>query len=161
MARQARCVFADALALYDIRNLDAKQLVSAATQLLVDGIENDAVVALACQTVTSATSPFELDELVVRAREELGMTVLDHDARLLRVAQAMVRSWGRGEVDDRELASWAHSLIGHQGPDVVERLVIIDDVFDCLECTSETPESIHQNLVRIAAELSAMADPWE
>jgi hypothetical protein len=136
-------------------------MVSAATNLLVSGLEGPAVVALASAVVTPLTSPFEMDALVLAAREELDMSQLDPELTAIRAAQTLLRRWLSGELTDRQLASWAHGAIGHEGPAVLQDLVVTDDMFDELEYIAATPESIHEDLSEIAQQVLAYADPWD
>ena len=112
----ARRRFADALALYDLRAVDSKALVAAATDLLTEDTVGDEVIALASKIVTPLTSPFEMDALVTEARGELRMARLDPDQTAIRAAQAQVRRWQRGELTDRNLTAWAHQAIGSSRP---------------------------------------------
>jgi hypothetical protein len=159
-ADSARQRFGDVLALYDLRAGDARPLVVAATDLLADDMVGDEVIALASKVVTPLTSPFEMDELVAGAREALLMARLDPEQAAIRAAQAQVRRWRRGELTDRQLTAWAHQAIGHQGPDVVQELVVSDDLLDEVGIVGVTTESIHADLEKIADELLAHVDPW-
>jgi len=136
-------------------------MVSAATDLLVSGMDGPAVVALASAVVTPVTSPFEMDALVLEAREELGMAQLDDELTAIRASQTQLRRWLAGELTDRQLASWAHGAIGHEGPAVLQDLVVTDDMFDELEYIDATATSIHRDLQEIARRLLAYADPWD
>jgi hypothetical protein len=156
----ARQRFGDVLALYDFRAGDAKSLVAAATDLLVEDTDGEGVVALASKVVTPLTSPFEMDDLVTEARDELRMSRLDPDQTAIRAAQAQVRRWRSGELTDRDLTAWAHQAIGHQGPAVLQDLVVSDDLLDEVGITHATNESIHEDLETIADQLLACTDPW-
>lgn len=160
-AGSARQRFGDVLALYDLRDVDSKSVVSAATDLLAHGIDGDGLVALASMVVTPLTSPCEMDALLGAAREELSMGQLDPEETAIRAAQTQARRWLRGDLTDRQLASWAHGAIGHDGPAVLQDLVVTDDMFDELEFIDATPQSIHEDLEEIARQLLAHADPWD
>jgi hypothetical protein len=151
--------FGDALALYDLRAVDSKPLVVAATDLLTEETGGERLVALASKVVIPLTSPFEMDELVATAREEQHMPRLDREQTVIRAAQSQVRRWRRGELTDRQLTSWAHQAIGHEGPDVLQELVGTDDKLD-VGTPGQTPESVHAELETIAQDLIAHADPW-
>lgn len=81
---------ASASALYDLRDVDGRDLVEAAIELIVNGVAGDAVMALASKVVTPRTSPFEMDELVQDARDELSMPKLDSAGTALRACQAQL-----------------------------------------------------------------------
>jgi hypothetical protein len=156
----ARQHFGDVRALYDLRAGDARSLVAAATDLLTEDRAGDEVIALASKVVLPLTSPFEMDDLVAGAREELQMARLDPEQTAIRAAQAQVRRWQRGELTDRQPTAWAHGSIGHQGPGVLQQLVVSDDLLDDVGIDDRTPESIHEDWSKIADALLALADPW-
>ena len=149
---EGRRLFGDVLARCDLGSADGREVVDAAAELLSADIHGPAVTELASLVITPLTSGFEVDALVASAREELGMPVLDSDRAAIRAAQAQVRRWQGGELTDRQLASWAHDAIGHDGPAVLHELVVVDDMRD---------ESIHVNLEVIAGRVLAHEDPWQ
>lgn len=145
--------------MYDRRDRDARDLVAASSELLALGVDGDAIVALASKVVTPLTSPFETDDLVAEAREQLRMSTLDEGATTVRLTQAQLRRWQRGELSDRQLASWAHWTIGHDGPEELEELVVLDDLLDEY-ATRSMPIEVHGDLVRITARIMSIPDPW-
>lgn len=155
----ARVWFGDALVMYDRRDRDARDLVAASSELLALGIDGEAIVALASKVVTPLTSPFETDDLVADAREQLRMSPLDERGTTVRLTQAQLRRWQRGELSDRQLTSWAHRTIGHDGPEALEELVLLDDLMD-EHGTRSMPKAMHRDLVRIAARVLSIPDPW-
>lgn len=157
----ARRAFGDVLAMYDLRSVDGRRVVAAASGLLVADLDGPAATDLASMVVTPLTSPFQIDALVASARDELGMPVLDGERTAIRAAQAQLRRWRDGELTDRQLATWAHTAVGHGGPAVLQDLVVADDVLDELEYVAATPESVHEDLAGIALRLLAYADPWD
>jgi hypothetical protein len=157
---EARRAFGDLLAMYDLRSADGRDLVAAATELLVADIDGPAVIELASEVVTPLTSPFEIDALVSSARDELGMPALDPKGTGGRAASGQLRRWRSGLLTDREIAHWAHKAIGHDGNAPLQDLVVLDDMFDELEWIDATPESIHAELEAIATAYLASPDPW-
>lgn len=155
----ARTWFGDALVMYDRRARDARDLVAASSQLLALGVDGDAVVALASKVVTPLTSAFETDDLVADAREQLQMPTLDEGAATVRLTQVQLRRWERGELTDRQLTEWAHWTIGHDGPEELKELVVLDDILDEYP-TRSMPIEVHRDLVRIAARIKSIPDPW-
>jgi hypothetical protein len=158
-ATAARLWFGDALVMYDRRDRDARDLVAASSELLAVGVDGGAMVALASKVVTPLTSPFETDDLVADAREEVRMPPLDEGGTTVRLTQAQLRRWQRGELSDRQLTSWAHWAIGHDGPEELEELVLLDDLMD-EHGTRFLPTAMHRDLVRIAARIMSIPDPW-
>ncbi|TWE13332.1 hypothetical protein BKA23_2161 [Rudaeicoccus suwonensis] len=155
--------FADFLAVYDLSFHGAQVLVSAATDLLVLGIDCPVVVAVASAIITPETNRFVIDDLVRDARAELGLAQLDDDALIIRVAQSQLRRWAAGVMSDRELAAWAHKVIGHDGPFVLQALVNADDEFDDVDnsWTTLADAYVHSGLLDTASNIFALADPWE
>ncbi len=129
------------------------------SELLALGVDGEAIVALASKVVTPLTSPFETDDLVADAREELRMSPLDEGPTTVRLTQAQLRRWQRGELSDRQLTNWAHWTIGHDGPTELEELVVLDDRLDEY-ATRSMPIEMHRDLVRIAARIMTIPDPW-
>ena len=77
-----------------------------------------------------------------------------------RAAQAALRRWVNGELSDRELSSWAHAHIGHEGAKELQDLVVADDLLDELEYTDATEASVRDDLDRIATAILSLPDPW-
>jgi hypothetical protein len=157
---EVRLRFGDALALYDWKGSDARDLVAASTNLLVLGMNDDELVALASKVVTPLTSPFEMDELIADARDRLNMPTLDESAAAVRVTQAQIRRWERGDLSDSQLTSWAHRAIGHEGPEELQDLVVMDDRLDEYEGSRMRPIAMHSELAEIAALILGIPDPW-
>lgn len=145
--------------MYDRRERDARDLVAASSELLSRGVDGDAVVALASKVVTPLTSPFETDDLVAAAREQLGMAPLAENAATVRRTQAQLRRWQRGELSDEQLTSWAHWTVGHDGPEDLEELVVLDDRLDEYG-TRTMPAALQRDLVRISERIMRIPDPW-
>jgi len=89
------------------------------------------------------------------------MSELDHERTAIRASQTQIRRWLAGQLTDRQLASWAHDAVGHEGPAILQDLVCADDMFDELEYIDATTDSIHRELQDIAQRLLAHADPWD
>ena len=157
---EARRTFGDVLAMYDLRSVDGRQVIDVAAELLAAGIDGPAVVDLASMPVTPLTSPFEVDARVASAREELGMPPLSLEALASRAAQGQLRRWQQGLLTDRGIASWAHEAIGHDGPQALQELVVMDDMLDELPYIDATPDSIHADIGAIAATCLDFSDPW-
>jgi hypothetical protein len=159
-AIEARRWFGDALVSYDWRDRDARDLVAASAEMLVLGVDGEALVALASKLVTPLTSPFEMDALIADARAEMRMPRPDDRAATVRVTQAQLRRWARGDLSDRQLTRWAHAAVGHGGPEELQDLVVLDDLLDEWEGARSAPIAMHLDLVRIAGFIMEIPDPW-
>ena len=153
--------FADALALYDLEPLaHIARLVDGACALLLVGFDSPGVEALAGLPLSEARNPFVLAEIVIPARDELGLAPLSRDEAQIRATQAMTRRWQVGVLTDRELARWTHETVTHQGADVLQDLVVYDDILDRIDAASPEERSAHDDLVGIVAAVLALPDPW-
>ncbi len=160
-ATAARRWFGDALVAYDWRDRDARDLVAASAEMLALGVDGEALVALASKVVTPLTSPFEMDALIADARAEMRMRRLDDSAATVRFTRSQLRRWARGELSDRQLTRWAHAAVGHDGPEELQDLVVMDDLLDEWEGARSAPTTMHRDLVRIAGFIMEIPDPWE
>jgi hypothetical protein len=156
---EARRTFGAVLAMYDLRSVDGRQVIDVAAEPLAAGIDGPAVVELASIPGTPLTGPFEVNARVASAREELGMPPVSLEALASRAAQGQLRRWQQGLLTDRGIASWAHEAIGHDGPQELQDLVVMDDMLDELPHIDATPESMHADIDAIAATYLDYSDP--
>lgn len=59
-----------------------------------------------------------------------GLLDLDVQREALR---EMVRRFAEGSISGRDLARWAHTHIGHDGPGDCEPFVLLDDIYDTVD----------------------------
>jgi hypothetical protein len=64
-----------------------------------------------------------------------------------------------GRATPRELAFWAHSRCGHDRLPLAERLVLLDDVYDCLEYSDQTVEETDADVLAEARRIVDDAEP--
>ena len=120
----------DAVSLWRMSPLHAGEVIDAATSCLVVGLDTPALRELAGESLAGAS--YVVEELIRRCLEELAMSdVLELDLELA-AATAMIRRFLAGSVSARELASWAHRVVGHDGATSLQPFVMLDDEYDLL-----------------------------
>ena len=104
------------------------EVIDAATDCLVAGLDSPSLRILA--GASPRGSMFELEPLILASLEELNQTDL-LQANIEREAlRTMSRRYRRGAISARELAAWAHTHVGHDGPADCQPLVVFDDMYD-------------------------------
>lgn len=104
------------------------EVIDAATQCLVAGSDSESLRELAGASVRD--SRFLMDPLVLRTVDELGLGgALESDLQLSAMS-AMARRLRSGRVSPRQLSSWAHTHIGHEGAIECQPFVTFDDMYD-------------------------------
>lgn len=104
------------------------EVIEAATQCLVAGSDSESLRELAGASVRD--SRFVLDPLVLRTVDELGLSGELESEVQLSAMFAMARRLRSGRVLPRQLASWAHTHIGHEGDAECQPFVTFDDMYD-------------------------------
>jgi len=137
----------DASALWSVGRVTAAELIRTACELLVAGFDGPNLAMLAGVHVRRADE--EIGELLEPALDDVG---LPHYPRGSRAGQeAAVRILASrvlaGTLAPRDLAAWAHSAVGHDGIDLAERLVELDDSYDMLEYLGTTEQELHDEVV--------------
>jgi len=59
-------------------------------------------------------------------------------------ARVMCRRLLHGQIAPRQLVSWAHRTIGHEGAPRLQPLVMLDDDYDLIGYTGETAEELDE-----------------
>jgi hypothetical protein len=110
----------------------AGEVIDAACECLVAGSDTEALRELAGASLRD--SSFVLDPLILRTLDELGLSdALEVD--LQRSAMlVLARRLATGRITPRQLASWAHAHIGHEGSAECQPFVNFDDMYDEAEC---------------------------
>jgi len=84
-------------------------------------------------------------------------TAAPGEGREVQAAAAMCRRALRGEVGLREVARWAHQVIGHEGPQALQQLVELDDQYDIADIgpltLAEVEELAQRTVTRLATSL--------
>lgn len=112
-----------------------RAFVEAACDLLYEGHDGDGIARLAGHPFDDEADTHTVEEDLRAALRDLrtGLPGRETEELLLLSLKAMCRRHLRGEVNERELASWAHRVVGHTGPGIAQPLVEADDAYDLIE----------------------------
>jgi hypothetical protein len=135
--------------LWSIGEIRANDVVTAACDALVAGLDSPALRTLAA--CTRAEADYDVPELLPPAIDELGLTFysIGSQAGQEAAARALAGQMLAGELTPRELAFRIHQRFGHQLP-LAERLAELDDEYDIIEYGDRT-------LAQVDAEVTAEA----
>lgn len=123
------------------------EVIEAATSCVAAGLDKPALCELAGESPKE--SSFVLGALIEQTLEQLGMReVLELDLEVA-AATAMIRRFTDGLISARELASWAHRVVGHGGSDSLQPFVELDDHYDLLGVDATTKSDLES--IAIAA----------
>ncbi|KUM40220.1 hypothetical protein [Arthrobacter sp. EpRS71] len=122
-----------ARALWVIRQDAATTAISAATEALVEGHDGQGLRELA--GASPHINVFELRDLIDDALNELGLAAVEMtgDEAKLFAAHFYARRAIEGNLRIRELTSWAHRVVGHEGHPIAQELVDLDDAYDAYD----------------------------
>ncbi|GHG93905.1 hypothetical protein [Streptomyces rubradiris] len=143
----------DRAALWSVGEIRATDVVTAACDALVAGLDGPALRMLAA--CTRAEADHDVPGLLPPALDELGLTfpavgsVAGQEAAVRALAARMLA----GELTPRELAFRIHRRFGHELP-LAERLAELDDAYDLLEYGDATPAQVD---AEVTAEASRLA----
>ncbi|MGW6197133.1 hypothetical protein ACWF0M_13385 [Kribbella sp. NPDC055110] len=125
---EATALLADAVNLWRLSPGNANQVIDAAVQCLVAGVDSPTLRELA--GASPRESQFVLEGLIEDTLQELGMQeVLAVDAQRGALA-AILRRFKGNELSAHDLARWAHTNIGHGGDARCQVFVDLDDMYD-------------------------------
>jgi hypothetical protein len=137
----------DAAALWSVGYVRAAELVEVACDLLVTGHDGPTLAMLA--GVHTRHADDEAPDLLEAALLEVGLEFYPPGSRA--GAEAAVRALARRVLDGRmepsALIVWAHSTFGHDTLELAERLVELDDIYDCLEVTDMTEQDVDADVI--------------
>lgn len=137
----------DAAALWSVGYVRAAELVEAACDLLVTGHDGPTLAMLA--GVHTRHADDEVPDLLEAALQEVGLQFYPPGSHA--GAEAAVRALARrvldGLMEPSALTVWAHTTFGHDTLELAERLVELDDVYDCLEVTDMTEQDVDADVI--------------
>ncbi|MFE7672311.1 hypothetical protein ACFU5N_08830 [Streptomyces albidoflavus] len=144
----------DRAVLWSIGELSAHDLVGAACDALVAGLDSPTLRSLAA--LTRAEAAYDVRELLPGALDELGLACPPPGSTAGQEAAARVlcRRLLRGELSPRALAFWAHRSHGHELP-LTARLAELDDAYDLTEYGDSTVAELDAEVTAEARRLSA------
>ncbi|MFC4517327.1 hypothetical protein [Streptomyces ehimensis] len=131
----------------------ATDVVTAACDALVSGLDSPALRALAA--CTQAEADYDVPDIFPSALDELGLTfyTVGSVAGQEAAARALATQMLARELTPRELASRIHERFGHRLP-LAERLAELDDEYGILEYTDRTPAQIDADVMTEALRLA-------
>jgi hypothetical protein len=143
----------DHAVLWSIGEIRANDVVSAACDALVAGLDSPTLRILAA--CTRAEAGYDVPELLPAALDELGLTFypVGSQGGQEAAARALARRMLAGELTPRELAFRIHQRFGHE-LDLAERLAELDDEYDVLEYGDRTPAQVDAEVTAEARRLA-------
>ncbi|MDH2387275.1 hypothetical protein QCN29_00430 [Streptomyces sp. HNM0663] len=144
----------DHAALWSVGEIRASDVVNAACDALVAGLDTPGLRVLAA--CTRAEADYDIHELLPEALNELGLTFypLASDVGQEAAARALARRMLAGELTPREFTFRIHERYGHELP-LTERLAELDDEYDVLEYGDRTVDQVDGEVTAEARRLAA------
>lgn len=128
----AAIAFQDHAALWSMGEIRASDVVNAACDALVAGLDTPGLRILAA--CTRAEADYDVHDLLPAALDELGLTFypIGSETGQEAAARALARRMLAGELTPREFTFRLHQRHGHELP-LTERLAELDDEYGILE----------------------------
>lgn len=126
----------------------SSDVIALAADLLA---KHDSQSLLALASLYRSATSADVVDLISGVLTEVGDPPLDRDGEEIPLLALRVacRRFLDGELDLRAFTSWAHTNIGHDGPEAAQPIVEADDVLDDLYATQGTPVTLqHRELER-------------
>ncbi|MBG0565795.1 hypothetical protein [Actinoplanes aureus] len=154
---EARDRARDAAALWSVGYVSAAELVEVACDLLVAGHDGPTLAMLA--GVHTRHADEEVPELLEAALHDVGLDFypIRSNAGAEAAARTLARRVLTGAMEPSALTVWAHSTFGHGTLDLVERLVELDDVYDCLDYSDMTEQDVDADVMAEARRIVGSA----
>ncbi|MFE2298791.1 hypothetical protein ACFXAW_11375 [Streptomyces sp. NPDC059445] len=142
----------DRAVLWSMGEIRAADVVAAACEALVAGLDTPALRILAA--CTRGEADYDVPDLLAPALDELGLTFYSAGSGAGQEAavRALAARMLAGEMTPRELAFRIHSRFGHGLP-LVETLAGLDDDYDTLEYSDRTQAQIDADVTAEALRL--------
>jgi hypothetical protein len=118
----------DAVFIWRLRAGDVDQVIDAATECLVAGVDSPMLRELA--GASPRESQHVLAPMIEETLVELEMSSVLTTSPQRGALTAMLRRFQDDEITARELARWAHTNIGHDGDPDCQAFVDLDDMYD-------------------------------
>lgn len=151
--------FLEEAALWRRAQVGASDVVDAAVQALLEGVESTSFILIA--SLSRAEAEIELGDLLPAALDELGVDCLSHDDpnNDILVAAALSRSFLSGYLEAQQLTQAIHEMFGHMCHPLIEKLSSLDDSFDTVDLAQNpTRDQLVQKTHIAATKLQEQAD---
>jgi hypothetical protein len=147
----------DAVALWYVDQQTAADIVFAACDLLVSGIDGTALRELAAIEIRCADT--EVHAVLEAVLDELGLPNHPRESEAAQRAAlaAMAARVLSSTIAPRDFTSWVHQQFGHDSLDLAEHLAHLDDVYDVNEVTGEPCEEVDVEVMTEARRIVASA----
>lgn len=144
----------DHAALWSVGEIRASEVVNAACDALVAGLDTPGLRILAA--CTRAEADYDVHDLLPAALDELGLTFypVASEAGQEAAARTLARRMLAGELTPREFTFRIHQRYGHELP-LTERLAELDDEYDVLDYGDRTVDQIDAEVTAEARHLAA------
>lgn len=139
---EARSLLHETLFRWSANGASSTEVIADAATAVSVGVDEPWVVALAC--LTPDASGYDVEDVLTTTPPRLDVPVLPrgNPEALVAAAMAQVRRCSAGQLRERDLARWAHEVIGHGRSDELELLVSLDDSYDTAQYLGEAVESV-------------------
>lgn len=133
--------------------INASEVVDAATDALILGLDSPTLRVLA--GVPAAQATIEVPDLVERAMDELELPYFGpgHPTNRLIAAAALAAEHVHGTLTARDLCRIVHQHYGHGAHDLIEPLAELDDCYDTIEYSNDTEQDLEQQTLEAARNL--------
>lgn len=159
-AAAARQGLIDAAAWYSLSGESPAQLTSTAAHALMAGLDSPALRELA--GLPAASSWGDVQSVAAAAFSDLGLRFPEwrSDEGTRDALRTLARRYRQRELSARELTSWAHVNVGHDGPDDLTDFAELDDELDLAEGGIGSVPAVEAELDQAIDQLLA-SDPRE
>ncbi|QIP87558.1 hypothetical protein GLX30_30025 [Streptomyces sp. Tu 2975] len=144
----------DHAALWSLGEVRASDVVDAACDALVAGLDTPGLRVLAA--CTRAEADHDIHALLPEALDELGLTFypVAGDAGQEAAVRALARRMLAGELTPRQFTFRIHERFGHELP-LTERLAELDDEYDIIDHGDRTVDQVDAEVTAEAGRLAA------
>ena len=153
-AGEARRLLVETLISWSVDAASSTEVVRAAAVAVAEGVDAPWVVGLACLPPVPAAN--DVEDVLDSSPPDLDVPVLPrgNPEVVLAAAMVLVRRCRAGHMTERDLARWAHDVIGHDRSAELEPLVCLDDSYDIAEYFGDSIEAVDD---RVLAEVERLA----
>jgi hypothetical protein len=143
----ALAAFRHTVALWYVDQKTAADVVFAACDLLVSGVDGTTLRELAAIEIGCADT--EVHAVLEAVLDELGLPNHPRESEAAQRAAlvAMSSQVVSSAIAPRELTAWVHALFGHQGLDLAEHLADLDDVYDLREFAGDACDVVDADVI--------------
>ncbi|CAM4031025.1 hypothetical protein KIPE111705_37190 [Kibdelosporangium persicum] len=156
-AEAALSAMRDAVALWQVGQSSAADVIYAACGLLTADVDTPTLRTLAALSIKDAD--YEVNELIEAAMSEIGLAWHPRDTSAAKEAAlvALARRVLSGGMKPADLAFWAHSAFCHGTSDLAETLVELDDVYGTLDCMHLAVADVDAQVIAEARRITSLS----